>query len=1175
MTRNTNESKKRVATLLTLALALQLTPMVAAEEAVTEVAAESAVAATFVNVSENGDDRISLSEARAYKAMIPVDGDVDPETVEWTMTRNAEKIYNDAEKYPNQMQGGALTEWVAGNGEAFFSEVTTTVEEIDGQKYVVAEFSNDTYFYDRSGTADYSAPHSNGGSYLDACGWFNLTASVEGEVLGSVEVKIAPYDDFRTMSEVYAEIDDMVEYAAANTDLYTERFSMGTSSGEIYEPMDMPYMIIADDASSVEAWLEFTELAENDPTAALAAIEAGEYADLRVPVMYSNIHANEVAAVDGILNFGWMLLEAAASEEGTMTYNNLTGFTEEGQAELEAELAEDGVVVPDLVAENSTYLGFLHDGNVMETTWGANVYSGVIDLDKYYEQETVTVDVDAMLEDVFFILVPEENVEGREYVTRYASNGYDLNRDNSFQTTEETQNMQKLIATFNPVSFTEFHGRVEAFQCEPCDPPHEPNFEYDLLAEHLMTGGEALGIAAVANNDTYNSYTIPQRDYLYAVTDEEGNAVVDEEGNPVAYWAPWDDMSTSYTPQFAMLQGTVAYTVELPGYNDAGAALVQYGILGQANYVASEKIGYLTAQTKIYERGVTNANSDAYELVGQWFCDQYDVEGAEMDLFRPEYDAEGQNGNFYPECYIIALDAENQTNLQAANDMMVWLARNDVKILVTEEEVEYNGVVYPAGTMVVSMYQAKRSIANGALYDGTLIQQWSDLYSEGITTFGETRGFDVVVVAEPAAYEAIASVCGEWMDYEDSLEYQADVTFAFAGVIDAQVIISNASEDSTAAVNALLKAGETVAMVTDETSEYYADFVTSYEAWLTVADEYIITGTGVAEVPAANVITKAPTVYLTGASADSTSGFVKTAQVTNTNWNYDNEAMEMMNFDITADLAEADVIVGASAPADDAVAAIKTGTPYMGYGSRGGNGAGILGEALVRDSASGMDCLGYVTYPNTTLVNSSYVMDGDDVLYGYGVGYYSVVPEGATVLVQMDGTREPTEGFVQAITEEQAAASEVYLNGSIQGIAYNGADAEGNTVNVVLFANSLTNKLHQRDEYAFISNFIFSNLLGDAYVVEAEEEPVVEEVVEEAIVEETVAEEPVVEEVVEEETAVEETVVEEEVDADGLDLTTDPFLAPARSYDKVSNTVIIAGEDSILTEEAFLAPVRG
>ena len=1026
---------------------------------------KAAAAAAFLNVSDDGGaNQISLCVARDFQALIPLEKEVSLEGMSLSLVRDASKEYNDPELYPYQKQGGTFDSFLANGNVPFFTEPVIEQKTIDGQLFLVVSFSNVPYF-----GSDNSAPHSSGGAYLDTCGYFNLTAKANDSLLGSVSVKIAPYDGFHTMSEIYEALDDMVAFAAENTDLYVKKFSMGESSGDIYDPLDMPYIIVADKEDTVLEWLDFTEAAETDPTAVLAGIEAGDYDSIRVPVMYSNIHSNEVAASDGVIAFAWMLLEAAA-EDGALDYNTLLSYTDEGQEALEAQMEAERTAVPDLVKDSATYLGYLSAANGRGGASGKT--SDVIDLDAIYNQTTITVDLDELLEDVFFILVPEENVEGRTYVTRTASNGYDLNRDNSFQTTSETSNMQKLIGAFNPVSLTEFHGRVRAFQCEPCDPPHEPNFEYDLLAKHLIPGGEALGIAAVANNDTYNSYVIPQRDYLTQLDDE------------TTYWSdPWDDMSTSYTPQFAMLQGTVAYTVELPGYNDPAVNLVKYGCLGQSDYIAGEKLGYLAAQVEIYERGTQNFNSDAYDLAGQWFCDQYDVEGAEMDLFRPEFSG---NGNFYPECYIIPMDGKNQSNLQAAYDMMVWLSRNDVKLLVTDSSFKYNGTTYPEGTMIVSMYQAKRSVANSALYDGTLITSWTVLYSEGITSFNETRGFDMEIVDDPETCESILKLCGDPMDYEDCLTYVGKLGSSLKGLSSDYVVISNASEDSTAAVNALLKDGKKVSMITDKKSVFFGDFLCSFADWSSVANDYVLSGTGLStyNLPEAHLITKAPVVFINGASSPNSSGFLYASRVGNANWNYDRRAMDLMGFETTENPEEATVVVGASRLSGEALTAVLNGTPYIGYGSSAANGyASLFGQGAVTRSGvarGSMDCLGYVTYPNTTLVNASYVMDEDDVLYGYGAGYFSSIPEDATVLVKMDGSKTPTEGFLVAITDEQKEQCDAYLNDSVQAFAYQGT-VNDSEINVVLFANSLTHKVHQRDEFAFISNFAFSTLLGDVY----------------------------------------------------------------------------------------------
>ncbi|MBE6940465.1 MAG: hypothetical protein E7457_06600 [Ruminococcaceae bacterium] len=1092
-----NHMKKFLASLL--ALLMMVSCLMPATAMADTPAPTATPTATFQNVSDASGNIISLADKKTFEVKIPVDKaytQTEADAVVWSLDWDKAKTaadYMDPDLFPNHIAGGAIsdgTKWhtmddyywygMDFQSQPLFTNIVCVPEEDNGQNYLKLTFSNAIY-WNMWGSEDPSVAHDVGGEYMDMCGYFDLTATDNGTVLATIQdILVNPYDKFYTMQNLYKELDAMVEYAEENTDLYVAKKSMGQSSGKLFAAQDMPYLIVAKDEADVNAWLNFTEKAESDPEGVMEGISAGNYNDLAVPMMFSNIHANETAAADGIMAFTWTLLKTAASDAGTVDYTKLTGFTSAGQAKLAEESAAYKLMVPQLIEDKATFLGAITGESAGSySDYRFQAYSDVVDLNTYYTMDNITLDVDALLDDVFFILVPEENVDGRTYLTREGSNGYDLNRDNSFQTTSETQNMQKLIGTYNPVSLMEFHGRVEGFQVEPCTPPHEPNFEYDLLSENLLPVGEAFGNAAVANNDGYNSYTMPMRDYLF-------------DDNGTNYWYGWDDMSTSYTPQFAMLHGTIAYTVELPAYNDDTVQAVEYGCLGMADYVAAQKANILLAQTETFARGVKNSNSN--EVNKPWFASQSDVEGAESDLFRPVYSAAGENGNFYPEFYIIPLDGKNQSNLDAAYQMMEWLSRNDVDILITEQEYTYDGVTYPAGTMIVTMYQAKRSVANSALYDGTFITSWDVLYSEGITSFAQTRGFDMVTVAKAGEWAQVSAVCGSMMDYADCLDYIDDNAKSFfIGMTDADVVISNASEASTAAVNALLQAGKTVGMVTDKDSEFYGDFICSYTDYLTVADSYILSATGIKAVDdLAKVITKAPTVYLTGEPSATDYGFIYTNHTSGAyEWNYDDRAMEMMNFQVTSDVNAADVIVGASALSSTDKAAVLAGTPLISYSanihayqSYWGSSAGLTDMVdFSSESLGGMDLLAYVSYGDKNLINGSYVMDGDDMLYSYndnGICYFTSLPAGAEVLVKLDNSKAPTEGFIPVLTSADQTAFDTMMDGGVLGFSYKGKAVDGtNDINVALFANSLTHKVHQRDEYAYISNFIFSNMLSE------------------------------------------------------------------------------------------------
>lgn len=969
-----------------------------------------------------------------------------------SLDRDTQRGYLNPEKFPNPYQGGPLDSWKTQRDTQMFQvDDYGFAFDDDGKVSLVLYLNISCYFANRSGSVDYSAPHSNGGAYLDLCGYYTLRVTADGKDIASCHAKVVPYDSFRTVYELY---DDLEALAATDTDLYVSKESMGQTTTDGY---DMPYLIVADSKESVDKWLAYTDLVESDPDLALTKLANGDFDDLRVPMFASNVHSNENAAVNGILEFAHLLLE-----NETINVNTLEGFTDAGKELLAQEMAKQNVAVPEQIKNFASYIGFIRGENGYKAN--GSLYSGQLDLAAYYNVQENRVNVKELLGDVFMVIVPEQNIEGYEHMTRTTGQGYDPNRDEANQTLFEDANAMALVNKFNPMVFTEIHGRVEAMLIEPCTPPHEPNYEYDLIAKQFIQLGEAVGMGAIANNPEHNSFEMPYRDYLRVDNDSPSG---------VAWTEPWDDMTTAYGSQFPVLIGTAGITWELPVYSDVASELVvPYGLMTQAMYIQANKITMLENQAKLFSRGVNNINSN--ELVAPWYVDQYDRPGTQTELMRPVYDGEGQNGNFYPECYIIPMDSANQKNLYDAAAEMKYLTRNDVKVNVASKEFTYDGVTYPAGTMVVSMYQAKRSLANSQLFDGTFINVWQGLYSESFAQRSNARGYDRVIVAEPAAYKTIMAACPETINYTQALTYLAAFATQFEGVENADVIIDNVSNDSTAAVNALLRAGKTVAIITEGSEK--GNFICSYEDFMTVAKDYVLTATGVygAGIKAAVILN--PQVYLPGKPADNTSGYVETTLRSGSyNYRFDWLALTAMGFTMTDDLTKANVIVGSRALSDDALAAVKAGTPYMGYSNDAITGRSAFMQELGVEISScdkGTDFLGRVVYPNNTLVNATYINEGDDVMYEYGTNWFTKIPEGATVLVQNAG-KAPLQGCICLTDDELTEQFNQYNNGVV-GFEYQNGDLD-----MALFANVLNHKIHQTDEYTFISNFIFSRSLTE------------------------------------------------------------------------------------------------
>ena len=204
---------------------------------------------------ENGKD-VSLSIPVSGMTKDALAAAVSAGTVSLSLERDDSRPYVNEELFPYAYAGGDLDSWMTeGKDEHQFTDIKLSASEKNGKAVLDVSFHVNNYFYStnrRTGvtTPDYSVPHVNGGYYIDLCGYFDLVAKNSGKDLGSAPVKVAPYENFNTMWEIYKELDTIVANGTKNG-LYVEEFSMGQSTAG----RDMPYLIVADSKASVTKWL--------------------------------------------------------------------------------------------------------------------------------------------------------------------------------------------------------------------------------------------------------------------------------------------------------------------------------------------------------------------------------------------------------------------------------------------------------------------------------------------------------------------------------------------------------------------------------------------------------------------------------------------------------------------------------------------------------------------------------------------------------------------------------------------------------------------------------------------------------------------------------------------------------------------------------------------------------
>lgn len=379
-----------------------------------------------------------------------------------------------------------------------------------------------------------------------------------------------------------------------------------------------------------------------------------------------------------------------------------------------------------LIGQYKTPVLFM--GNIHGNEWEGT--DALLALAREYAESTDPA-VQTLLEQTRIHLILTANPDGRVENTRQNAAGFDLNRDFLTGSQPESLAVREQIVNLQPVLMLDLHGYVNGTLIEPSTAPHAESLEYDLIIKHAYPHALAMeaAIAGLAPDQRVGvlDTQIPLRD------SQDG----------------WDDWPPIFAPQYAMAQGTIAHTIELPLRVNNGeygrspsqlearsrinVDIASAAVAGSLNYLQQHRNALVQNQIEIFRRGVEGAAQRSVAGTG-------DLLG-QRDVYLSDF----------PRAYVIPLGA-GQRSEPAARWLAQTLIEHGVEVRQLEHQAEVGEITHPAGSFVVDMYQARRGIAQTLLGAGTdLTERVDAMYDISGWSHGLLGGADVLSVPDDAS----------------------------------------------------------------------------------------------------------------------------------------------------------------------------------------------------------------------------------------------------------------------------------------------------------------------------------------------------------------------------------------------------------------------------------------